>query len=173
CAEKTDVHRSGAFGASLPHPAQRNPALARPLAQRHRHRCHERAAGALLGHGRQRVANRDRLAAAGNTMDQALSDKLGAAPHRALDPKRSKPWKPWHPLTRKAQEKVVPGEINEYAIEIMATANLFRKGHRICVEIASADMPTGVGGATNAEYIPNHVCSSRTTLHKIYHDARR
>jgi predicted acyl esterase len=55
----------------------------------------------------------------------------------------------------------------------MATANLFRKGHRICVEIASADMPTGVGGATNAEYIPNHVCSSRTTLHKIYHDTRR
>jgi uncharacterized protein len=95
------------------------------------------------------------------------------ASHRALDPKRSKPWRPWHPLTRKAQKKVVPGEINEYAIEIMATANLFRKGHRICVEIASADMPTGVGGATNAEYIPNHVCSSRTTLHKIYHDARR
>jgi putative CocE/NonD family hydrolase len=95
------------------------------------------------------------------------------ASHRALDPKRSKPWKPWHPLTRKVQKKVVPGEINEYAIEIMATANLFRKGHRICVEIASADMPTGVGGATNAEYIPNHICSSRTTLHKIYHDARR
>jgi len=95
------------------------------------------------------------------------------ASHRALDPKRSKPWQPWHLLTRKAQKKVVPGDINEYAIEIMATANLFRKGHRICVEIASADMPTGVGGATNAEYIPNHVCSSRTTLHKIYHDVRR
>jgi uncharacterized protein len=95
------------------------------------------------------------------------------ASHRALDPKRSKPWRPWHRLTRKAQQKVTPGEINEYAIEIMATANLFRKGHRICVEIASADMPTGVGGATNAEYIPNHVCSSRTTLHKIYHDTRR
>ena len=95
------------------------------------------------------------------------------ASHRALDPTRSKPWKPWHPLTRAAQKKVVPGEINEYAIEIMATANLFRRGHRICIEIAAADMPTGVAGATNAEYIPNHICSSRTTLHKIYHDARR
>ena len=47
------------------------------------------------------------------------------------------------------------------------------EGHRICVEIASADMPTGVGGATNAEYVPNHIVSSRTTLHKIYHDAKR
>ncbi len=67
----------------------------------------------------------------------------------------------------------MPGEIIEYAIEILATANLFRRGHRICVEIASADMPTGVSGATNVEYIPYHIGSSRTTLHKIYHDARR
>jgi putative CocE/NonD family hydrolase len=108
-----------------------------------------------------------------NVHERELTRGWLKASHRVLDPKRSQPWRPWHPLTRKAQEKVVPGEINEYAIEIMATANLFRKGHRICVEIASADMPTGVGGATNAEYIPNHVCSNRTTLHKIYHDARR
>jgi predicted acyl esterase len=95
------------------------------------------------------------------------------ASHRAIDPVRSKAWRPWHPLTREAQKKVVPGEINEYAIEILATANLFRRGHRICVEVASADMPTGVGGATNAEYVPNHLVSSRTTLHKIYRDAQR
>jgi hypothetical protein len=95
------------------------------------------------------------------------------ASHRALDPKRSKPWRPWHPLTRAAQQKVTPGEITEYAIEILATANSFRRGHRICIEIAAADMPTGVGGATNAEYVPNHIVSSRTTLHKIYHDAKR
>jgi uncharacterized protein len=108
-----------------------------------------------------------------NLPERELTRGWLKASHRALDPKRSKPWKPWHPLTRKAQRKVVPGEINEYAIEIMATANLFRKGHRICVEIASADMPTGVGGATNAEYVPNHICSSRTTVHKVYHDALR
>jgi hypothetical protein len=34
-------------------------------------------------------------------------------------------------------------------------------------------MPTGVAGATNAEYVPNHIVSSHTTLHKIYHDAKR
>lgn len=95
------------------------------------------------------------------------------ASHRALDPERSTPWKPWHPMTREAQRKVVPGEVTDYAVEILATANLFRKGHRICVEITSLDMPTGVAGATNAEYVPYHVGSSRTTLHKVYHDASR
>jgi putative CocE/NonD family hydrolase len=95
------------------------------------------------------------------------------ASHRAIDAKRSKPGRPWHPLTREAQKPVTPGEITEYAIEILATANLFRRGHRICIDISSADMPTGVGGATNAEYVPNHIVSSKTTLHKIYHDAKR
>jgi predicted acyl esterase len=95
------------------------------------------------------------------------------ASHRALDPKRSKPWKPWHPLTRAARKPVVPGETVEYAIEIMATANLFRRGHRICLEITSLDLPTGVAGATNAEYVPYHICSSRTVLHKVYHDVKR
>ena len=41
------------------------------------------------------------------------------ASHRALDPQRSKPWAPWHPLTREAHQPVVPGEINEYQIEIL------------------------------------------------------
>ena len=56
---------------------------------------------------------------------------------RATDPKRSKPWKPWHHLTRASRKPVVPGEIIEYDIEVMATANLFRKGHRICLEISA------------------------------------
>ncbi|MBZ0229628.1 MAG: hypothetical protein K8F58_14405 [Bauldia sp.] len=72
---------------------------------------------------------------------------------RALDPDRSRPWKPWHKLTRAAHQAVVPGEVNEYAIEILATANLFRAGHRICVEITSADFPTGVSGAPSMDRI--------------------
>jgi putative CocE/NonD family hydrolase len=95
------------------------------------------------------------------------------ATNRALDPDRSAPWKPWHRLTRDAARPVPPGEIVEYKIEIMATANLFRRGHRICLDITSMDFPTGVAGATNAEYIPYHICSSQTTLHKIFHDAAR
>lgn len=95
------------------------------------------------------------------------------ASQRAIDPERSEPWKPWHPLTREAQEPVTPGKIEEYAIEILATANMFKRGHRICVEITCLDLPTGVGGATNVEYIPYHICSSRTVMHQIYHDRDR
>jgi len=94
------------------------------------------------------------------------------ASHRALDPERSKPWKPFHPLTREAQKPVVPGEINEYVIDILATANLFRKGHRICIDITSMDVPTGTAGFTNVEYFPYHICSSKTVLHKIYHNEK-
>jgi putative CocE/NonD family hydrolase len=92
------------------------------------------------------------------------------ASYRALDEKRSKPWKPWHQLTRKAQRKVLPGEINEYNVEICSTANLFKAGHRICVEITSMDMPSGTGYGHSVEYVPYHICSSRTTLHKVYHN---
>ncbi|WP_329343456.1 CocE/NonD family hydrolase [Streptomyces sp. NBC_01352] len=92
------------------------------------------------------------------------------ASNRALDEERSTPWKPFHKLTRAARQPVVPGEIVEYDIEILATANEFRRGHRICLEITSMDTPTGVAGATNAEYVPYHVCSSKTTLHHIHHN---
>jgi hypothetical protein len=93
------------------------------------------------------------------------------ASHRALDPVRSRPWKPFHKLTREARQKVTPGKIEEYSIEIFSTANLFRRGHRICVEITALDLSTGTLGATNIEYIPYHLCSSHTTVHAIYHDA--
>jgi predicted acyl esterase len=94
------------------------------------------------------------------------------ATNRAIDPSRSKDGRPWHPLTREAIQPVTPGETYEYAVEILASANLFRRGHRICVEITSLDLPTGVAGATNAEYIPYHICSSRTTLHQVFHDTQ-
>jgi uncharacterized protein len=105
-----------------------------------------------------------------NLPERVVSRGWLKASHKALDPQRSTPCKPWHPMTREAQQEIVPGEINEYVIEMMSTANLFRRGHRICLEITSMDLPTGVGGNTNVEYIPYHVCSSKTTLHSIYRD---
>jgi uncharacterized protein (DUF849 family) len=51
--------------------------------------------------------------------------------------------------------------------------NQFRAGHRICIEITSMDVPTGTGAMTNVEYIPYHVCSSKTVTHRIYRDAVR
>ena len=92
---------------------------------------------------------------------------------RAEDATRTKPWKPWHKLTRAAQQKIVPGEVVEYRIELLAMANLFKAGHRICIELCALDVPSGVGGATNAEYVPYHVCSSRTVLHTVFHDTAR
>jgi predicted acyl esterase len=94
------------------------------------------------------------------------------ASYRAIDPERSKPWKPWHPLTRKAWKPVVPGEINKYEIKILSTANLFKRGHRICLDIASLDVPSGTGGLHSPVYYPYHICSSKTTVHKIYHNEK-
>jgi len=108
-----------------------------------------------------------------NLPERELTRGWLKASNRALDPQRSKPWKPWHKLTREAAKQVRPGRVEDYAIEILATANLFRRGHRICLDITSLDLPTGVGGATNAEYVPYHICSSRTTVHHVYHDAKR
>ncbi|MFH0915693.1 MAG: CocE/NonD family hydrolase [bacterium] len=93
------------------------------------------------------------------------------ASHRALDPQRTEPWAPFHKLTREAQQPVVPGEINEYQIELLSTANMFLRGHRICVDIMSLDVPTGTAGLSNIEYIGNHVCSSKTVTHGVYHNA--
>jgi putative CocE/NonD family hydrolase len=107
-----------------------------------------------------------------NISERELTRGWLKASLRDTDPARSKPYKPWHRLTQESQKLVSPGEINEYNIEIISTANLFEKGHRICIDIMSLDMPTGTGGFTNVEYIPYHICSSKITLHKIYHNEK-
>jgi putative CocE/NonD family hydrolase len=109
-------------------------------------------------------------AVSANLPERELTRGWLKASHRTLDAKRSTPWWPWHPLTREARKPVTPGVIEEYQIQILATANLFRQGHRICLDITSLDLPTGVAGATNAEYVPYHICSSKTVVHKVYHD---
>ena len=95
------------------------------------------------------------------------------ASYRATDPDRSRPGEPFHKLTKDSIELVTPGEIVKYEIQVLATANQFKAGHRICVEICSLDVPTGTGAMTDVEYIPYHICSSDTVTHKIYRDADR
>jgi predicted acyl esterase len=90
------------------------------------------------------------------------------ASHRAVDEKKSLPGRPFHSLTLSAKKPVVAGEINRYDVEIAPTSNLFKRNHRICVEITSLDVPTGVSGDTAVIYIPFHLCSSKTVVHKIY-----
>jgi putative CocE/NonD family hydrolase len=40
-----------------------------------------------------------------------------------------------------AAEPVKPGEVNEYIINMAATGNLFRKGHRIRIDVSSSNFP--------------------------------
>ncbi|MCO5159522.1 MAG: CocE/NonD family hydrolase [Mesorhizobium sp.] len=105
-----------------------------------------------------------------NLPEREVSRGWLKASYREEDAERTKPWRPWHKLTREARKDATPGEIIEYHIELMSMSNLFRRGHRVCVEITAADFGTGIGGATNVEYIPAHVVSSKTVLHKVYRD---
>ena len=80
------------------------------------------------------------------------------ASHRAVDEKRSEPWLPYHDHTRNVP--VTPDEVCEYKISLSHIANVFLAGHRLEIEIASMD--NGPGSL--------HICSSKTTLHKIFHN---
>lgn len=90
------------------------------------------------------------------------------ASHRELDPIRSRPWAPYHPHIR--SEPVEPGKIYEYAISLAPTSNVFKKGHLIKIEICNADYPGFQVPAHGRMHHPWHVCSSRTVIHKVYHD---
>ena len=107
-----------------------------------------------------------------NLPERVVANGYLKASFRWLDPERSQPWRPWRPLRKKDQKPVVPGEITEYIIEVASTANLFGRGHRICVEISSMDMPTGSAGFTNSEVMAYHICSSKTTVHRIYRNEK-
>lgn len=113
------------------------------------------------------VALRD--VAADNTESEMTRGFLKAS-HRALDKTKSKPWQPYHPHTK--PQPVEHGKIYEYAIELTPTSYVFKAGHRIKLEITCMDhprapvAPPGIG----QYHLPYHICSSKPTLHKIYHD---
>ena len=102
-----------------------------------------------------------------------LSKGFLKASHRALDQKRTKPWEPFHTHTK--PEPVTPGQIYEYAIAMAPTSNIFPANHRIKLDIFSMDhsmardwkaAPPTIG----MSHYPWHVCSRKTTVHRIYHD---
>jgi len=61
------------------------------------------------------------------------------ASHREKDPKRSKPFEPYY--THEHPAPIEPGKIYKYEIEVWPTSNLFRKSHRIRVDISNGDSP--------------------------------
>ncbi len=62
------------------------------------------------------------------------------ASHRELDPELSLPYRPYHKHTRRLYLK--PGEIVQVQVEIWPTSMVFRKGHRIRLDVQPRD---GVG----------------------------
>jgi predicted acyl esterase len=87
------------------------------------------------------------------------------ASHRALDTEKSTPVRPHYKNT--SIEPVKPGEIYEYDIDLGAVSNVFTAGHRIKLSIGSMESPRDP--EMQVHFHP-HLCSSRTTLHKVYRD---
>ena len=95
--------------------------------------------------------------------DTILGKGYLKASHRALDLKKSTDYAPYHKHTK--VEPVEPGEVIEYVISLGKLTNVFRAGHRIKLVIESMESPRDP--EMQIHYHP-HLCSSKTTLHKIY-----
>jgi predicted acyl esterase len=88
------------------------------------------------------------------------------ASHRALDDPRTTAWEIAHDHTKEVA--IVPGEVNEYVVQLRPMSHLFRAGKQIKVEISCIDVPTD----PETYDVMWHVCKSRTCTHKIYRDGR-
>ena len=91
-----------------------------------------------------------------------VSNGYLAAEHRALDKAKSRPYQPIHP--RQDPVPVPPGEVIEYAIAIMPTSMVFKKGHSIELIIRNQDDLLGRLGAWGVHYLPH----MQTVTHNIH-----
>jgi predicted acyl esterase len=64
------------------------------------------------------------------------------ASHRALDPKRSEPWMPYHPHTE--AQPLVPGEVYELDVEIWSSCVVLPTGYRLGLSILGRDFDHGL-----------------------------
>ena len=62
-----------------------------------------------------------------------------------------------------------PGEIYKYRISLSAISNLFKKGHKIRVQISSSDYPHYYCGFDNQSFYP---LQKEESLHTVFHDHR-
>jgi putative CocE/NonD family hydrolase len=67
------------------------------------------------------------------------------ASHRALDPKKSRPERPYH--THTDPQPIEPGKFYDYAIEIWPTAYELAAGHKLQLRLTSSDLPTHLPGS--------------------------
>ena len=79
------------------------------------------------------------------------------ASHRELDPDLSLPYRPYHRHTRRLYLK--PGEIVQVQVEIWPTSMVFRKGHRIRLDVQPRD---GVGSQGYMHYHADYNTGTNT-----------
>jgi putative CocE/NonD family hydrolase len=77
--------------------------------------------------------------------------------HRELDPELSRPYRPYHRHTRRLYLK--PGEIVQAEVEIWPTSMVFKKGHRIRLDVQPRD---GVGSSHYMHYHADYNTGTNT-----------
>lgn len=82
------------------------------------------------------------------------------ASHRKLDPERSLPYRPYHAHNERWWLK--PGEPVECQVEIWPTCMVFKKGHRLRLDIQPRD---GVGSAPYTHYYADYNAGGKNTVH--------
>jgi putative CocE/NonD family hydrolase len=85
------------------------------------------------------------------------------ASHRALDPARSKPYRPVHPHDR--AEPLVPGEPTWFEIAIVPTGQRFKPGQRLRLVLASEDEGVAMQGLS-------HVSCGQAAKNRIFAESR-
>lgn len=98
------------------------------------------------------------------TSPHSLTEAWLRASYRGLDKSASTPYRP---VLSGKQERVVPGEINEYVFTLPEMSNVFKAGHRIKLDISSMN-----SGKDPDAHTASYVLSiSKPTVHKIYRDS--
>jgi hypothetical protein len=77
--------------------------------------------------------------------------------HRELDAELSRPYRPYHKHTRRLY--LVPGEIVQVQVEIWPTSMVFKRGHRLRLDVQPRD---GVGSAAYMHYHADYNTGTNT-----------
>jgi predicted acyl esterase len=98
------------------------------------------------------------------TSPHSLTEAWLRASYRRLDERASTPNRP---VLSGRPERVVPGEIYEYAFTLPEMSNVFKAGHRIKLDISSMNSGKDPDAHT-AAYV---LSISKSTVHMIYRDS--
>jgi len=82
------------------------------------------------------------------------------ASHRKLDPQKSLPYRPYHAHDERWWLK--PGEVVECQVEIWATSMVFRKGHKLRLDVTPRD---GVGTQHFTHYHADYNSGAQNTIY--------